>query len=103
MAIDIDPARLEAFCRRWQVATLEVFGSALRDDFGPDSDLDFLVTFKQGAVPGLGFVHMEKELAALVGRDVDLVTRRSIERSQNWIRRNNILSTARPIYIARSR
>lgn len=92
-------SQIEAFCRRWHVATLEVFGSIVRSDFRPDSDVDFLVTFKEGAVPGLAFVHMQEQLKALVGRDVDLLTRKSIERSHNWIRRRDILSSARAIYV----
>jgi predicted nucleotidyltransferase len=78
---------------------LALFGSVLRDTFGANSDVDFLVSFKDDARIGLNIVHMEEELKRLVGRDVDLVSRRGIERSQNWIRRANILSSARSIYV----
>lgn len=93
---------LAEFCRRWKVAELALFGSALRDDFGVDSDIDLLVTFAPDAEWSLfDHVQMELELKALLKRDVDLVSRRSIERSKNWIRRNNILKTAQVIYAAR--
>ena len=95
------PAALhETITRKWGVAELSVFGSVLRPDFRSDSDIDFLVTFKPDApVLGFAFYHMEEELRALVSRNVDLITRKGIERSRNWIRRRNILSSARPIYV----
>ena len=92
---------LAEFCRRWKVAELALFGSALREDFGPESDVDVLVTFATDADWSLfDHVKMEQELKALFKRDVDLVSRRAIERSQNWIRRKNILSTAQVVYVA---
>jgi len=92
---------LSAFCRKWDVVRLEVFGSALRDDFGPESDLDFLVTFDPIARRSLfDLAEAEQELASLLGRRVDLVTRAGIERSRNWIRRREILETARLLYAA---
>ena len=92
---------IETFCRKWQIVRLELFGSALREDFRTDSDLDFLVTFAEDA-PWSLFDHlrMEEELRALLGREVDLVSRRAIERSQNWIRRQEILGTAEMFYAA---
>ena len=100
-AIAIDRSRIAEFCRRWKVAQLELFGSVLRADFGPDSDVDVLVTFRADAEWGL-FEHMEieEELSGLLGRQVDLVSRRAIERSRNWIRRNAILSGTERIYAA---
>ena len=87
--MSIADARLPAqpiadFCRRWRISELALFGSVLRDDFRPDSDLDILVTF----VPGtdwslLDHIRMEQELADILGRDIDLVTRRSVEQSHN--------------------
>jgi uncharacterized protein len=87
------------FCRRWKIRELAIFGSFLRDDFRPDSDLDFLCTFADD-VPWTLFdlVTMDQELTAIVGRPVDLVDRRSIEKSENWIRRRAILGTAEAIY-----
>lgn len=92
---------LSAFCRKWDIVRLEVFGSALREDFGPQSDLDFLVSFDPGARRSLfDLAQAEQELGSLLGRKVDLVTRAGIERSRNWIRRREILDTARLLYAA---
>jgi predicted nucleotidyltransferase len=94
---------LDQFCRRWAVSELALFGSALREDFGPDSDFDILVTFAPEAEWGLlDHVQMEMELADLLGRDVDLLTRRAVECSQNPLRRREILETAQVVY-AKSR
>ncbi|MEO0537880.1 MAG: nucleotidyltransferase family protein [Cyanobacteria bacterium P01_A01_bin.123] len=91
---------LTDFCQSWQIAELAVFGSVLRNDFTDNSDVDFLVTFSPKAQWGL-FDHaqMQKELEAILNRKVDLVSKRAIERSQNWIRRHNILSTAKVIHV----
>lgn len=92
---------LKLFCRRWGVAEMALFGSVLRSDFGPESDLDFLISFEPTAHRSLfDLVQMEDELETLTGREVDLLTRRAIERSANYIRREAILSTARPIFEA---
>jgi uncharacterized protein len=88
------------FCRRWKIRQLAVFGSFLRDDFRPDSDLDFLYTFADDVHwTLLDLVTMDQELSAIVGREVNLVSRSAVERSQNYIRRRHILSTAEPIYV----
>jgi predicted nucleotidyltransferase len=76
-----------------------VFGSALREDFGPDSDLDVMVVFSPEANWGLwDHLRMEEELANLFERKIDLFTRRAVERSHNWLRRQEILRTAEVIY-----
>jgi predicted nucleotidyltransferase len=101
MTIGVDPKRLREFCSRWLVRELAVFGSALREDFAADSDLDVLVTFADSADWSLlDLVRMERELAELAGREVDLVDRRSITRSANWLRREEILKSAVPVYAA---
>jgi uncharacterized protein len=93
--------QLTDFCHRWKIQELSIFGSYLRDDFGPDSDLDFLYTFVDNATWSLfDLVRMDEELAAIVGRPVDLVDRVTIEGSENWIRRREILGTAEVIYVA---
>jgi predicted nucleotidyltransferase len=69
-----DRKRLTEFCRRHRIRRLAVFGSAVRDDFGPDSDVDVLVEFEIGHVPGLAFFAIQDELAAEFGRRVDLNT-----------------------------
>jgi uncharacterized protein len=91
--------RIADFCRRWKIRELSLFGSALRDDFGPDSDVDLLARFAPDADWSL-FDHarMERELIEILGREVDLVNRSAVERSPNWIRRREILRTARALY-----
>ena len=96
--IDIRPDKLAEFCRANGIVRLAVFGSALRDDFGPDSDIDLLVEFGPGRTPGLEFVSMADALSELFGRPVDLLTRPSVERSRNYIRRKAILDSAEVIY-----
>jgi predicted nucleotidyltransferase len=92
---------MREFCRRWKIAELSLFGSVLRDDFRPDSDIDLLVRFAPDAAWSLlDHAHMERELEQLLGRRVDLVSRAAIEKSPNWIRRKEILETSRPIYAA---
>ena len=98
---EVPEAEFEAFCRRWEVRELALFGSALGETFGPESDIDLLVTFAPDARWSvLDHMRMENELVDLLGREVDLVCREAIEESRNWIRRNAILSTARTIYAA---
>jgi predicted nucleotidyltransferase len=99
--IAIDREQIVDFCRRWQVTEFSLFGSVLRDDFGPNSDVDVLVTFAPEAHPTLfDLARMEEELARLLGRKVDLGTRRGVEQSRNWLRRRAILSSAEPLYVA---
>ena len=97
--IDLDNARIADFCRRWKITELALFGSVLRDDFGPESDVDVLVTF----VPEHGWtlldhVQMRDELQEMLGRGIDLVTRSAIERSRNYIRRKAIMESAQVVY-----
>ena len=100
--IPIPTRRLDEFCRRWKIAELRVFGSALRDDFRPDSDLDLLVKFRADADWSLvDHVATEEELAGILGRKVDLVSQRAIERSSNWIGRKAILESAEPYFASR--
>jgi predicted nucleotidyltransferase len=93
----IDHSAIRAFCQRHRIARLALFGSALRDDFGPDSDVDVLVEFEPGHVPGLNFVSMERELSGLLqGRRVDLVTPKFL----NVRIREQVLREAEPLYVA---
>ncbi len=101
LKIDLPPEKLAAFCKKWKIIELSIFGSALREDFGPDSDLDFLASFDPVSKWSLwDHAQMELELVELLGREVDLVSRRGIEQSRNWIRKNEILGTARTVYAA---
>ena len=101
-SLKLDRPEIADFCRRWKVRELAVFGSALREDFEADSDVDLLVTFAPDATWGLlDQVTMEDELATILGRPVDLVSRRAVEKSSNWIRREAILGSAETIHVAR--
>lgn len=72
--IDIPKDGIADFCRRHRVRRLSLFGSILRDDFGPDSDIDVLVEFEPGATPGFAFFGLQEELSEMLGRRVDLNT-----------------------------
>lgn len=99
--IKLSIEQIKAFCDRWQISEFALFGSVLRDDFRSDSDIDILVTFTPESHHTLfDLVQMENELKSIFGRDVDLVSRRGIERSLNYLRRNEILSSAKVIYAA---
>jgi predicted nucleotidyltransferase len=91
LQIDIPAQKIADFCRRNHILSLSLFGSVLRDDFRPDSDVDVLVEFDPQHVPGLAFFEMEAELGEILGRKVDLVTRQCVEQGRNWIRRRHIL------------
>lgn len=78
--VAVDSRRIAEFCRRWHVRRLALFGSVLRDDFGPASDIDVLVEFEPGHIPGFAFVDIQDELAAMFGRTVDLHTPGSLSR-----------------------
>lgn len=99
--IELQMERIEAFCRKWKVQRMWLFGSVLRDDFGPDSDVDVMVEFAPDSHWSLlDLVSAEQELASIMGRPVDLVERQCVEQSVNWIRRRHILENARPLYVA---
>ena len=99
--IDLPREKIAEFCKKWEIHEFSFFGSVLRDDFRPDSDIDILVTFEEDARHTLfDLVHMQDELKQIFGRDVDLVSRRGIESSRNHIRRDAILNSAEAIYAA---
>ncbi len=99
--INIPKETIAEFCKKWKVREFAFFGSVLRDDFRPDSDIDVLVTFSEDAKCTLfDLIHMEKELKEIFGREVDIVSRRGIESSRNHIRKNAILSSAEAVYAA---
>ena len=90
------------FCVKWRINELSVFGSVLRTDFRPDSDIDFLADFDEGAEWDLlDHMDMEEELSSIVGRDVDLLTRYSVENSDNRCYKQRILGTAESIFARR--
>lgn len=94
--IEIPRERLAEFCRRHHIRRLAVFGSVLRDDFGPESDVDVLVEFEPDKTPGLSFFRMEDELSEILGREVDLNTPQSLSRYF----RDEVLAEAQPLYVA---
>lgn len=99
--IPIDREKIAEFCRRWKIAEFALFGSVLRDNFRPDSDVDVLVTFTSDARWSLfDFVEMKEELEGIFGHKVDVVSRRGIEASRNPYRKKAILSSAQVIHAA---
>jgi uncharacterized protein len=99
--IEIPKDAISAFCGKWGIAELALFGSALREDFRPGSDVDLLVRFAPGREYGLlAFARMQGELEAIFGRRVDLVTEKAVEGSENRIKRRHILDTKVVIHAA---
>jgi predicted nucleotidyltransferase len=96
--IKIPSDKIEAFCRKWQIKEFAFFGSVLREDFRPDSDLDVLVTFEpDDGIFSDNRVEMQDELAQIFGRQVDLVEKEAI---RNPFRRHEILTTKEVVYAA---
>jgi uncharacterized protein len=101
--IELPMDEIQSFCDKWQVMEFALFGSVLRDDFRPDSDVDVMVQFDPQAHPTLfDLVRMEDELKIVFQRDVDLVTRKGIASGRNYLRRDAILSSTQVIYETRS-
>jgi predicted nucleotidyltransferase/ABC-type lipoprotein export system ATPase subunit len=99
--LGITPEQLAEFCQQWYVSELALFGSVLCDDFSSNSDIDVLVSYHPTAKRGLlEKIRMQEELSSLLHRDVDLVSKKAIEQSHNWLRRRNILDSAEVIYVA---
>jgi uncharacterized protein len=97
LKITVPRKELEDFCRKHHIRKLAFFGSVLRDDFKPESDLDILVEFEPGRTPA--FFGMHEELAEIFKREVDLLTFKGVETSRNPIRRKAILDSARVYYV----
>lgn len=97
--IAIPQQQIADYCRRWKISEMALFGSVLRKDFQPDSDVDVLVRFQADARHTLfDMVRMQEDLKRILGREVDLVSRRGIERSRNHFRRKAILESAEVVY-----
>lgn len=97
--MDIPQEKISDFCQRWQVVELALFGSILRDNFRPDSNVDMLVQFAPDAQRSLfDLAQMQDELQSILGRETDLVSRDGVEKSRNYIRRKAILESAQVIY-----
>jgi predicted nucleotidyltransferase len=98
LAIDVDPKRIAEFCRKWKIREFSLFGSVLCQDFGPDSDVDVLVSLADDADWSLyDWAEMIEELKVIFGRDVDLVEKSGL---RNPFRRQAILTTKQVIYAA---
>lgn len=97
-SIELPEEKIADFCQRWKITEFAVFGSVLREDFGPDSDIDVLVTFQSDAPWSMwDLLDMRKELQDLFGRDVDIVEKAGL---RNPFRRHNILNNMEVIYAA---
>jgi hypothetical protein len=98
LQVELDRGALKDFCHRWHVRELSIFGSALREDFGPESDLDFLVSFEPGAPWSLfDLMEMKEDLETRLGHAVDLVEKEAI---RNPWRKRDILGTCEVLYAA---
>lgn len=101
--LGISQQKLEEICTHWKITELALFGSILRLDFTEKSDIDILVTFADEARWGLiDFMRLNQQLETEFKRSVDLMTKQSIEKSKNWLRKREILQTAEVIYATRS-
>jgi predicted nucleotidyltransferase len=97
-ALNIPAQKLAKFCQNHHINRLSLFGSAARNDFGPDSDIDLMVEFEEGQAPSLsGFLQIKDELETLLGRKVDLVTKSIL---QNPYRRASILRDMEQLYVS---
>ena len=93
--------KIAVFCKRWNVSEFAIFGSALRADFRPDSDVDVLVSFTPGAGVSLfDMVHMQDELKQIFKRNVDLISKQGLKSSRNYLRRKAILESAQVIHVS---
>ncbi len=100
--INLPQDKMAAFCQRWHITELALFGSVLRDDFGPRSDVDILVTFAPEADWSLfDHLRMKQELAKLFKREVDLFSKEAVEHSPNPLRRQEILNSAQVVHVQR--
>ena len=99
--IALSKDKIAEFCRRWKITEFAFFGSVLREDFRPDSDIDVLVSFApEASWRFYDLISMEEELEAMFSHPVDLVEKRLVERSENYIRRKHILNNKEIIYVA---
>lgn len=96
--IAIHKDEIAAFCKRNHIRRMALFGSVLRDDFTPESDVDVLVEFEPGRTIGFAFIDIQDELAKIFGRQVDMHTFKSVERNRNRLLRNRILDSAEALY-----
>ena len=97
--IPIDREKIRIFCEKWKIVEFSLFGSVLTNEFRPDSDVDVMVEFAPDARWRFRqWLEMEDELRRILGRNIDLVERETIERSDNYIRRRSILQGSQRVY-----
>ena len=97
--INIPKRKIAAFCKRWKITEFAILGSALGENFHTESDVDVLVSFADDAKTTLfDMVRMKDELEKIFGRDVDLISKRGVEQSRNYLRKKNILNSAQVIH-----
>lgn len=102
--LNTDENKLIQICQQWQIVELSLFGSVLRNDFNKNSDIDILVTFADDAkITFFDLDSIENQFSLLFNRAVDIVTKKAIENSSNWIRKQNILANSKVIYEQKSR
>ena len=101
LQIEIPKEKIAEFCRKWSIIEFALFGSVLREDFRPDSDIDVMVTFSPDAHWRFyDLIDMQEDLETIFGRKVDLIEKESVEKSENYIRRKHILSHMETVYVA---
>ena len=99
--IELHKDKIAEFCRKNHIRSFALFGSVLRDDFRPDSDVDVLIEFETKKEPGLmELVGMQDELSEILGRKVDMVERKVVEKSKNYIRRRHVMESLEQVYVA---
>ena len=96
--VEIPVDRIAEFCQSNRIRRLALYGSVLRDDFEPDSDVDVLVEFEPGRRVGLAFITMQDELSKVFGRRIDMSTFAGVEESRNWLLKAEILDSAEVVY-----
>lgn len=97
--LNTQPHKLIKICQQWQIVELALFGSILREDFNIHSDIDILVSFaEQAKITFFDLDTIEYQFSLLFNRPVDIITKRAIKKSHNWIRQQNILGNAQIIY-----
>lgn len=100
--IRIPKTKIADFCKRWNVSEFALFGSVLRPDFRPDSDVDIMLSFLPDAhITLFDMARMQEELQDIFKREVDLLSKRGVEHSRNYLRRKNILNSMQVIHVAR--
>ena len=96
---ELPQKEISAFCKRWMITEFAIFGSALGDEFHKDSDVDVLVSFAPDATITLfDMVQMQNELEEIFGREVDLISKRGVEQSRNYLRKKSILESAQVVH-----